>query len=377
MADAPIERFDEHGMGLEPNNLTAINSLLIYRRLRFGRNVDLVLTDNRSFQTECAMERPEAEPFQKREFTYLVPEEVIEIFDAGRAYGGGAPETIRYDGKDLPNVHRNSPPHTMLGATQKAWFLEQLRSSQATWKIWGNSLGTLEWRTDPQNLPPELVGPWPGAGFASLGGSDWSGYLIERAEIFDFVREQRITGFAIVSGDRHSFWAGRAAKALPPRKFEPVGVAFITGSVSAPALPEGAEHNLPKDYPLRSLYVHQRAPGTPYDRTVNMLLMHGVRSCLEYAKSGNYDKAIALSNPDVAPHLSFVDMGGHGYATVTAGSASLECEFVCIPRPIERSDSPDGGPLAYRVVHQAKLWRAGETPTLERTHLSGTLPLSI
>ena len=94
-------------------------------------------------------------------------------------------------------------------------------------------------------------------------------------------------------------------------------------------------------------------------------------------KIGNYDKALALSNPDVAPHLSFVDMGGHGYATVTVGSASLECEFVCIPRPIERSDSPDGGPLAYRVVHQAKLWRAGETPTLERTHLSGTLPLSI
>jgi alkaline phosphatase D len=378
VVDAPIERFDELGLGQEPNNLTAINSLLIYRRLRFGRNVDLVLTDQHSFQTECAMARPEADPFQKREFAYLVPEEVVEIFDAGRTYNGGRPpDTIRYGGQDLPNPRRNSAPHTMLGPAQKQWFLEQLRASQATWKIWGNSLGTLEWRTDPQNLPPDIIGAWPGAGFGSLGGDDWSGYLTERAEIFDFVREQRIAGFAIVSGDRHSFWAGRAAAALPPKKFEPVGVAFITGSLSAPALPESIEHNLPKDYPLRSLYVHQRSPDAPVERTVNMLLMHGVRSCLEYAKSGDYAKAMKLSNPDVAPHLSFLDLGGHGYAMVSAGPTALEVEFVCIPRPLERSASPDGGPLVYRVVHRSKLWRAGETPDLERTSLVGTPPLSI
>ena len=56
VVDAPVERFDEHGIGQEPNNLAAIDSLHIYRRLRFGRNVDLVLTDQRSFQTECAMD---------------------------------------------------------------------------------------------------------------------------------------------------------------------------------------------------------------------------------------------------------------------------------------------------------------------------------
>ena len=43
--DAPITRHDEDGLGLEPNNLAAVNSLIVYRRLRFGRNVDLVLTD--------------------------------------------------------------------------------------------------------------------------------------------------------------------------------------------------------------------------------------------------------------------------------------------------------------------------------------------
>lgn len=378
VVDAPIERVDEHGLGLEPNNLAAINSLLIYRRLRFGRNVDLVLTDNHSFQTECAMDGPAADPFQSRDYPYLVPEELIGIFDAGRDYNGGRPpDTIRFANQDIPNARKHSPPHTMLGVAQKAWFLQQLQGSRAAWKIWGNSLGTLDWRTDPQNLPEGITTPWPGSGYACFGGGDWSGYVTERAEIFDFIRRHQIAGFAIVSGDRHSFWVGLAASALPPEKFDPVGVAFITGSVSAPGLPESAERSLSREHPLRSLYLHQSAPDAPVQRTMNMLLMHGVRSCLEFAKTGDIDKALALSNPDVAPHLKFLDLGGHGYATVRASQAALDVEFVCIPRPLERSETPDGGPLVYRVSHQAKLWKPGEAPQLLRTALEGTVPLSI
>jgi alkaline phosphatase D len=379
VVDAPVARFDEQGIGQEPNNLAAIHSLHIYRRLRFGRNVDLVLTDQRSFQTECAMDTPASDPFGSADYPNLVPEEVNEIFDAGREYANGhPPATIRFGTQELPNVRKDSPAHSMLGVAQKQWFKEQLKSSTAVWKIWGNSLGTLDWRTDPQNLPAGLAkSAWPGAGYASFGGGDWSGYVTERAEIFDFVREQRIGGFAIVCGDRHSFWAGRAAKMLPPRAFEPVAVEFITGSISAPALAEGLEHNMPKDHPLRPLFLHQAAPDAPYQRMVNMLLLHGVRSCLEFAKSGDYERAVKLSNPEMSPHLQFLDLGGHGYGWVSAGADALEVEFVCLPRPLERSTTPDGGPLVYRVVHRAKLWKGGETPQLERTRLDGKTPLSI
>jgi alkaline phosphatase D len=47
--NAPIEQWDDHGLGIEPNNLKAINSLIVYRTLRYGRNLDLILTDQRSF----------------------------------------------------------------------------------------------------------------------------------------------------------------------------------------------------------------------------------------------------------------------------------------------------------------------------------------
>ena len=46
-------------------------------------------------------------------------------------------------------------------------------------------------------------------------------------------------------------------------------------------------------------------------------------------------------------------MGGHGYATVRASAREIETEFVCIPRPIRRSETEDGGPVLYRVAPRA------------------------
>ena len=111
--------------------------------------------------------------------------------------------------------------------------------------------------------------------------------------------------------------------------------------------------------------------------TYNMLLKHGFRSCLEYAKSFDLKRAHAVSNPKLSPHLAFVDMGGHGYATVRLTSDEMRTEFVCIPRPITRSDRPDGGPLRYRVVHTASLWKPGERPLLRQRVIEGDPGLSI
>jgi alkaline phosphatase D len=372
VVDAPILNFDEHGLGIEPNNLTAINSLKGYRAVRWGRNVELIVTDQRSYRSEEPLDRTEAKAFVSEDFPEFVPEEAMAILDAGRSYDrGNAPAFIRYGGADIPNFRKDSPAQTILGDEQKKWFLERLRSSTATWKIWGNTTATLDMRADPQNLPPGLTKPWPGAGYCGMGGGDHGSAYVERGEIYDFVRDHAITGFATVAGDRHSFWAGLAAKALPPKDFEPVGIAFVTGSISAPGLVEALEHNFPKQHAMRPLFLGQGPSDRVPQPTVNLLLRHGVRSCLEYAKSGDMSKARAASNPQLSPHLSFVDMGGHGYAVVGAGSTTFETEFVCIPRPLERNDSPDGGPLLYRARFQTPLWRAGDSPKLAATIVEG------
>src|SRR5215469_8780797 len=48
--NVPITEFDGDGLGIEPNNLAAINSLKGYRTLRYGRCLDLIITDQHSYR---------------------------------------------------------------------------------------------------------------------------------------------------------------------------------------------------------------------------------------------------------------------------------------------------------------------------------------
>ncbi|MGE5803936.1 MAG: alkaline phosphatase D family protein [Gemmatimonadota bacterium] len=372
VSNAAIARFDDSGLGVEPNNRAALASLTGYRALRFGRHLELIITDQHSYRSEEPTTRSEARAFSTPDFPGLFAEEAMAILDAGRtANGGRPPATIRWGDRDVPNFRRDAPPQTILGAEQKAWFLKRLRSSRATWKVWGNSQGVLDGRADPQNIPGGVTAGWPGAGYAAWGGGgDYGTAYTERGEIYDVIARERISGFACVSGDRHSFWAGTMAKTLPPLPFDPVGVTFITGSISAAGVVEANEHRFPKEHPLRPLFLVDRPTGRP-EPTINMLLRHGVRACLEYARSGDLARARGLTNPENAPHLSFVDMGGHGYATVRVGGDALACEFVCIPRPTTPIPGADGGPVRYRLLHRAALWKPGERPVLEQRVLDG------
>lgn len=331
---APIDTFDDHGFGTEANNRVAVGSMTAYRAMRYGRHVDLILTDLHSYKMSDPTDRPEAEALDSGEYP-VVPQEWMEIVDGGRTYAGGnPPATIAIGDKSIANYRKNEPAYSVLGQEQKAWLKERLIQSTATWKIWGATNGTLDMRTDPQNLPPGFVKtPWPGRDFGTFGGGDFSGAFAERAEIYDLVRDAKVAGCVTVSGDRHSFWAGYAAPALPPARFAPVGISFITGSISAPGLGEAAEYW--KDTAVLPLFVRKVAGAAP-EHTINLTIKRGVRSALEYASSGDIAKARALTNPDVAPHLEFVDMAGHGYAVVSAGPDAIDTEFVCILRPIAR-----------------------------------------
>jgi alkaline phosphatase D len=374
-----IDKWDANGLGLEPNNLAAIRSLIAYRAFRYGKHLDLLITDQRSFCGEDPSDAEEVGKIYDPSFRGYFSEEAMIALDAGKTFDGGKPPAeLQFRDVRIPNPSKEKQPRTILGVEQKTWFKDRLRRSKATWKIWGNSYGALDNRVDLQNLPAGMVkNPWPADTYGMAGSNDFGAAYAERREIYDLVREAKITGFAIVSGDRHAFWAGYAAAHLPPRAFEPVGLSFVGASMISPGAMEALEHGLRKDHPLRALFLADRPGGAKPDWTYNMLLRHGVRSALEYAKSFDLKRARALSNPQLAPHLEFVDLGGHGYAKVRLTGNEMRTEFVCIPRPITRSASPDGGPIRYRVAHVAKLWRPGERPRLEQQVLEGSVGLSI
>lgn len=372
VSDVLPTTYDEHGLGQEPSNIAAISSLKLWRALKFGRHLELMVTDNHSFMGP----KPNDDPrnvFGVQGFNYG-PDEVNAIIEAGRAYNGGhPPETLRFGTDEAPNWRRDEPPASCLGAEQKAWFLDRLGKSRATWKVWGNSMAALDWRTDLQNTPKAPGRPeWPAdGGYGVLTTSDWSGFRTERAEILDFVRDRGITGFGTVAGDRHAFFAGVLARSLPPHPFEPVGFEFVTGSITSVGGGEVLPRVTKKDDPLRALSVYDPPNGAPTIAAQDFSCLHGVRAAFELQATHDIAKAKALHNPDCSPHLKFLDSGGHGYGLVTCTADGLSCEFVGIPHPNERATTPDGGPLTYRVRHDIALWEKGGRPQLEQTVLEG------
>src|SRR6476469_1606802 len=258
--NVPIENWNDSGLDVEPNNLKAINSLIAYRTLRYGRHLDLILTDQHSFCGDDPTDSEGVGELYDPAFNGMFSEPAMIALDAGRTFNGGKPPAqLTFGDVSIPNPRKDSPPRTILGTRQKQWFMDQLRRSAATWKIWGNSLGALDLRADPQNLPDGLTKQkWPADTFAQIGSGDYGSAYHERGEIYDLVRDSKITGFAIVSGDRHSFWAGYAASLLPPATFEPIGVSFVGASLASPGTMEAYEHSLPKDHPLRSLFLADR-----------------------------------------------------------------------------------------------------------------------
>lgn len=82
-----------------------------------------------------------------------------------------------------PIDQKDSPGKTFLGVAQLAWLRDGLRRSRAPFKILISGSG---WST------------------AKLGGDSWSACLHERNALFDFIRDQKISGVVLLSGDTHT-----------------------------------------------------------------------------------------------------------------------------------------------------------------------------
>ena len=380
VANVEIKKWDENGLGDEPNNLIAINSLIGYRTFRYGKHLDLIITDQHSYHGP--------DPFSDDSLNKLgdwaaydgwFPEDLQQVLDGGRAFNGGNPPAeLAFGEARIPNPQKDAPPQTILGAEQKAWFKDQLKRATATWKIWGNSQGTLDERIDPQNLPAGLLAkPWP-AGFVNASPNDYGCAWMERGEIYDLVRDAKITGFAIVSGDRHSFWAGYATSQLPPGKFEPVGLSFVGASLSSAGTMEALEHRPPDKFPLRQLYLVDR-PGASETRLDLQYAAEAWRPlvpriCEELRPEARACRFQPGTFP--APRIH-----RYGRAWLCEGSAHRrrDADRVRVhSRDRSRAAaSPDGGPLRYRVVHTAQLWKCGRAAEAQAASPRGRLGLSI
>jgi alkaline phosphatase D len=160
----------------------------IYRALRFGRTVDLLLLDSRQYRDD-----------QPCNDAINVP----------------CPDAAR--------------PRAFLGDRQMAWLKRSLSRSNAAWKVIGNQVFIM----------PVKVG-------RNYGTLDtWNGYLAEREELVGHIARERIRGVTFATGDFHIFAAGDVRPGESADPAATVATEFHSGSITSQSIGEGQAGFLP------------------------------------------------------------------------------------------------------------------------------------
>jgi alkaline phosphatase D len=159
----------------------------LYRTLRFGRTVELVVMDQRQYRADQPCNDAIAPP---------------------------CPELLQ--------------PRPFLGRTQMDFVKGALRASPAAWKVMANEVMIM-----PVKLPEGAFGQF----------DSWQGYPFEREELLSFIAANGIADVVFVTGDIHTFIAGDVRTALGDGPS--VAVEFVGGSITSRGLGEGEAGLLP------------------------------------------------------------------------------------------------------------------------------------
>lgn len=377
VVNTALRDFDEHFLSRESNNLAAIESLTIYRSLRWGATVDLILTDTRAYRSPSASPSVTVENIEDGtapagtggviDRFEVYSEEYLAVLAEGRAANKGRPpRTVTINGRELPNVRAGAPPVTMLGARQKLWFKESLRRSRAVWRVWANPDPLMRFRFD-------LSAVDPGQTDGILWTDSWDGYPNEREELMRFVREERIANVVSLTGDRHAHYAGLVAEnylASEPRYVVPE---FACTSISSQARTGIVANQMRRDAEhLAHLNRYTRpAPGGGNHEmpNLNVTMRAGARAADVMARTGDAAQA-ARAATGANPHLEYADNDAHGYAIARFTGTALNVEFVTVPS-VDATHGPDGPPIRRVVGFQVPAWAGGQPPRLVRTLTRG------
>jgi alkaline phosphatase D len=147
----------------------------VYRHMRHGANVDLIMLDQRKYRAD--------QP-------------------CGDAVTAPCAE---YD-----------QPRAFLGRKQMEWAKRRLSASKATWKIVGS---------ETMMMPAKVTGG------AYYGFDNWQGYPREREELLAHIKDEGIDDVVFITGDIHLFLAGDVRTNLG--NGESVAVEFVGGSITS------------------------------------------------------------------------------------------------------------------------------------------------
>ena len=266
----------ELGRTASERNRQAVNSLRIYRRLRWGKLLDLLITDSRSYRTPPCVPPGLADSLGQ----VMNPVQLVAITDGGRRYNDGRPPAmLPYGDGTTPNPARERDPGTILGSEQRDWLLQQLRGSTATWKLWGNALPMLPMRVDLGSIP---FSDYEDAIFHL---DPWAGYPYEQALLMTAIAQDNITGLVSLSGDHHMHAAGTLRRSASAPEEPALAVDFSVAGISSTPMFDELYHVARQSHPdFMPLVATERGGKTV--PVWNMTMLRGVLAAFAYARAG-------------------------------------------------------------------------------------------
>jgi alkaline phosphatase D len=336
VVNAPFSFPDEDNFTEEPNNVAALGAITIYRSFRFGKHVELVMTDERSYRSDHAIPEDITSNSAFLASRNALPIDLVNQLDAGREANGGHPlQTLALGTApnvlNIPNPRAGTPPGTMLGAKQKKWFKATMEGSDATWKLWGNEVMMMRLAIPAlsQTQPPLMV-----------SADAWDGYDTERQELMKFFVDKKIGNVVMLTGDIHASFAGQVMdnfNALPANQ-KVVATELVAPGIASNSLFSFflAAATLTGNTGLLGLILADATThgGSPVTENFNLLLTGGVNAAGAFALThGDFTQAkpaIVATNA----HVKYVDTNTQGYGYVKVSEKEVDATIVTINRPI-------------------------------------------
>ena len=365
----------------EPNNVAVLESITIYRRLRYGRHVDLLLTDNRSYRSDHAIAEESTidNPlvFDPRSGLSIA---AVNAFDAGSTANGGDPPAMV---SGIQNTRANSAPGTILGPDQKQWFKDALQASTATFKVWGNSFPLVRVLLDATD-----VTLFTEVGDLVMAADAWDGYPTERRELMTFLKDEGIRNVVSLAGDHHAHIAGLVHDDYDGAAPMPVMVDFAAAGISsqsqwasvAGAIEGAVEPELrPVVEPVLKMIVYDSTELGGSAKAVvnfNTLIRYGAPAAMVAAATHDLAMVEQARNPEINSHLRYVDSAANGYGLATFDGSEARIHLITTERPLVDRGSA-GSEIVGTASFVVPVVDEGETPTLEEPTLTGKKPFPL
>lgn len=115
---------------------TTFQNIKIYRDFQFGKLMQLVMTDERLYRSDHVIPESSINPATGAALgrigsRYLVPQALFDSVEAQKMAGA---KSIGLDPLSTA---------TILGNTQRQWWMDKMKAATSTWKLWGNEVSLL------------------------------------------------------------------------------------------------------------------------------------------------------------------------------------------------------------------------------------------